>query len=216
MKRVTLLLFCTLTSYGQSPRQLGNPPGKAMLIGPNTNRVDYVMASRTVGTVVTRWHGTTWVSNVFSFVDITNRPTAPKTQMVISWTSPVMLLASSDLSTWTRMPATAATAVAIPRAAPTQFFKVPLPNQSVLLSWDASPPEVTGFRVYWGTNSSIYPHSADAGFNTNYTVAALLPGSVYYFAATAYNNDGLESVFSDEVSYAVPVVEILPKIETVP
>ena len=38
---------------------------------------------------------------------------------------------------------------------------------------------------------------------------------MYYFAVTAYDNDGKESDFSNEATYFVPVFEINPNITTI-
>ena len=38
------------------------------------------------------------------------------------------------------------------------------------------------------------------------TISGLVPGATYYFAATTYNAAGLESPFSSEVSYLVPLM----------
>lgn len=195
-----------------APRQAATSRVVAMSTSPTTNRVDYLLATRTVGTVIYRYHGTTWASNVFSFVDITNQPAAPKTQIAVSWTAPMTLLSSPDLTTWTNLNASAVTTVKLPiSGARAQFFKVPLANQSVSLTWDASPDlTVTGYVIYRGTNTGNYFVRTDVGAVTNYLAPGLIPGTVYYFVATARNNDGLESDYSNEVAYGAPVVEVQP------
>jgi hypothetical protein len=45
----------------------------------------------------------------------------------------------------------------------------------------------------------------DVGNATNVTVSGLIEGTTYYFAATAYNTLGMESSFSAETTYTVPV-----------
>lgn len=76
------------------------------------------------------------------------------------------------------------------------------PGTTVTLAWDASPdPAVSGYRLYQGLASRNYSLVYDAGFNTNLTVSALQVGTVYYFAATAYDTNGLESDFSAELVY---------------
>lgn len=75
------------------------------------------------------------------------------------------------------------------------------------LEWDANPEtNILGYRVYWGNAPRDYlPYEAvfDVG---NATSNALLTatGRVYY-AVTAYNTEGLESDFSDEVFYDWPI-----------
>ncbi len=76
----------------------------------------------------------------------------------------------------------------------------------VRLAWDPSPgPEVIGYRLYWGTQSRQYARSVDVGLVTTATIRELSAGTTYYFAATAYASRGLESDFSNEVQYTVPV-----------
>jgi len=52
----------------------------------------------------------------------------------------------------------------------------------------------------------------DLGNSTNGTVTGLTPGKTYYFAVTAYNVVGLESPFSGEISYTVPVTNATAKL----
>jgi hypothetical protein len=75
----------------------------------------------------------------------------------------------------------------------------------VTLAWDPdSNPEVSGYKLRYGTESAKYSSTLDTGDYTSYTVASLQPGVTYYFAATAYDPNKIESDFSNEVSYTVP------------
>ena len=76
----------------------------------------------------------------------------------------------------------------------------------VTLEWDASPGtnNIAGYNIYYGTASRAYTSVLSAGTNLTLTVAGLLRDYTYYFAATAVDDYGLESDFSDEVSWAVP------------
>jgi hypothetical protein len=73
--------------------------------------------------------------------------------------------------------------------------------ERLTLAWDASPSAaVAGYRVYWGTNSRAYFGVTNAGLVL--TQAVVLPhGGRWFFAATAYDTNGLESDFSSEVSW---------------
>ena len=86
----------------------------------------------------------------------------------------------------------------------TSFFLLPssgLYAAQVTLAWDPSTdPNVTGFRVFYGTSSHSYPFKNDAGKNTTFTLSNLQDGATYYFVVTAYNSSGIESQFSNEVS----------------
>lgn len=90
-----------------------------------------------------------------------------------------------------------------------------LGNQSVKLSWDASMSGgVTGYKIYDGIASHTYTNVVDAGNATHLTVNGLLPGATYYFAATAYNGLGQESIFSNETSCTVPAMPPQPSLAT--
>jgi hypothetical protein len=76
---------------------------------------------------------------------------------------------------------------------------------SVTLAWDPnSEPDVAGYKLYYGKASGTYESVVDVGNQTTYTILGSLDRETYYFAVTAYNVYGLESVFSDEVSYPGP------------
>jgi hypothetical protein len=80
----------------------------------------------------------------------------------------------------------------------------PIPAE-VTLEWDPnSETDIAGYRIHYGTASGSYIHLKDAGKQTACTVTELVPGTTYYFAATAYNTSGLESDYSNEVLYTVP------------
>jgi len=76
---------------------------------------------------------------------------------------------------------------------------------TVTLAWDSSPDSsVTGYRLYAGLATGSYSEVLDVGNATDATVSNLISGVAYFFAATAYNTNGEESDFSNEVSYTVP------------
>jgi hypothetical protein len=76
---------------------------------------------------------------------------------------------------------------------------------SLDLEWDPNTePELAGYKIYWGTSNGNYTSSKDAGKNTTTTITGLNEGITYYFAATAYDGDGNESDYSDQISYQVP------------
>ncbi len=93
-------------------------------------------------------------------------------------------------------------------------------GERVTLVWEASPSEsVAGYRVYWGTNSRAYCCVTNAGLAL--TQAVVLPHRErWFFAATAYDTNGLESDFSNEVSWesrpGAPVMAGKPWIRLAP
>ena len=80
------------------------------------------------------------------------------------------------------------------------------PGQSVTLAWSpVTNADLAGYNVYYGSASHTYTNVTsvgncdkrdDFGFGGRWT---------YYFAATAFSTAGLESGYSAEVSYSVPI-----------
>jgi hypothetical protein len=80
----------------------------------------------------------------------------------------------------------------------------------IALAWIASTnPIVAGYNIYYGSTTRNYTNVVSAGGASTVTVSNLLAGSTYYFAATAYTADGLESAFSSEAVYAMPTAPIV-------
>ena len=82
--------------------------------------------------------------------------------------------------------------------------------ERLTLSWDASADvPVAGYRLYYGTNSGAYLLVTNAGLALTQSVVLPHAGR-WFFAATAYTSDGVESGFSEEVVWqsapAAPVV----------
>ncbi len=75
----------------------------------------------------------------------------------------------------------------------------------ITLAWDESDG-AAGYKIYSGTESNNYTWVVDVGNTISYTTANLTDGYTYYFAATAYDASGLESDYSDEVSYSANTV----------
>jgi len=69
----------------------------------------------------------------------------------------------------------------------------------VSLAWDPSiSPNIYGYKVYVGSGSRNYGTPITIGNQTEHTVTGLAAGT-YYFAVTAFDGDGNESDFSNEV-----------------
>jgi hypothetical protein len=74
--------------------------------------------------------------------------------------------------------------------------------ESIRLAWDAnSEPDLAGYRLRWGTASRAVEGTLDVGLTTTAEVSGLLAGLTYFFSVTAYNQGGLESAPSDEISH---------------
>jgi hypothetical protein len=90
---------------------------------------------------------------------------------------------------------------------PEQAFSAAAPaGQDVTLAWDQSTdPIVAGYSIYYGGTSRAYTDKISVGLATNATIPNLVGGATYYFAATTYSVLGIESLFSSEVAYTVPI-----------
>ena len=77
--------------------------------------------------------------------------------------------------------------------------------QNITMAWDASPDSaVTGYNLYYGTTSGVYAGKLDVGNVLTTTVNITPRGVLYYFAAAAYDANGIESPFSNEISTNAP------------
>ena len=85
----------------------------------------------------------------------------------------------------------------------------PPPSNSAGLTWDSvTDPNLSGYRLYFGTAPGTYLQSVGQGTSvgnvTTYTMTGLASGSRYYFAVTAFDTLGIESDYSNEVFKDIP------------
>jgi hypothetical protein len=75
---------------------------------------------------------------------------------------------------------------------------------NVTLTWAANvEPDLAGYKIYVGTNSGAYSFPGSPfviGKVASYSISNLPKGQTYFFALSAYDNAGNESVLSAEVS----------------
>jgi hypothetical protein len=72
----------------------------------------------------------------------------------------------------------------------------------VRLAWNPnSEADLAGYRIHYGTASGSYTVHVDVGNVTTTTISGLADGVRYYFAATAYDTEALESGYSNEVNW---------------
>ncbi|HET8925074.1 MAG TPA: hypothetical protein VFN26_18985 [Candidatus Acidoferrum sp.] len=77
---------------------------------------------------------------------------------------------------------------------------------TVALTWNASTSTVAGYNVYRTTVSGSFYVKINSTLNSSlaYTDATVSNGTTYYYVTTAIDSNGIESLFSNEVSAAIP------------
>lgn len=77
---------------------------------------------------------------------------------------------------------------------------------SVVLTWNPSSSMVVGYNVYRSTsNSGLFVRlSSSVVPGTTYTDLTVQAGAKYFYVATAVDATGIESMFSNEISVAIP------------
>lgn len=83
-----------------------------------------------------------------------------------------------------------------------EYIPISIAGEATLL-WDSPAtsylPDLGGYKVYYGTSSGVYNSVTDVGNVTTWDVTNLSDGRAFYFAVTAYDIQGNESDFSNEV-----------------
>jgi hypothetical protein len=75
----------------------------------------------------------------------------------------------------------------------------------ITLAWDPVPPDVENVRVYYGHSSRDYEgYFTVPAAQTSFQILDAQRGEQYFFAATSVTSEGIESVFSEEVSWPLP------------
>ena len=82
------------------------------------------------------------------------------------------------------------------------LFPSPACAQHVTLAWDSNDePGLAGYIVYYGTQSRYYDYDVDVGHHNSVTISGLAEDVTYYFAVTAYDSEGNDSGFSQEIVF---------------
>jgi Bacterial TSP3 repeat/Fibronectin type III domain len=79
---------------------------------------------------------------------------------------------------------------------------------SVTLAWEAvDVPQLAGYKLHYGTASGKYSQHVNTGKHTSAAISGLEEGKTYFFAVLAYDTDGNQSSFSNEVSHKVSALD---------
>ena len=93
---------------------------------------------------------------------------------------------------------------------PSNLTATAINGTSVMLKWNGSHENISGYKIYYGTKSGVYNEAQYTPIVIEnvqeYTIEGLQEGRVYYFTVTAIGGEGgnIESGFSEEV-YVRPI-----------
>jgi len=128
-------------------------------------------------------------------------------------------LATANWYVITNVISSASNYLTLPRDKPMEFFtvrnKIAVGTNTmyltyrnlttISLAWDNSlDSSVIGYKIYYGVESGVYTNSFSVGNVSAVTITNLSTNVYYYFAATAYDSDYVESIFSNEVVGFLP------------
>jgi hypothetical protein len=83
---------------------------------------------------------------------------------------------------------------------------------SATFAWTlSSGNNITNYTIWYGIQSGIYTNSVNVGTNTQGTVGNLVRGVTYFAAATATDNIGVTSPYSNEASVTINQVPGAPQ-----
>ena len=77
-------------------------------------------------------------------------------------------------------------------------------SAQVIVTWHPNKEsDIAGYRLHFGSERGKYTSTVDVGNQTSWVLSNIGSGRRYYFAATAYDVDGNESDYSQEVVHTV-------------
>lgn len=80
------------------------------------------------------------------------------------------------------------------------------PAGSVELAWDLIwAPDIAGYRLHYGLQGGSYTDTLDVGNKIRAELTDLSIGATYACVVTAYNTLGMESPYSNEITFTVSV-----------
>ncbi len=75
-------------------------------------------------------------------------------------------------------------------------------SAQIKVAWSPNiEKDVAGYKIYYGNSSRNYHKSIDVGSRTSYTISDLIEGTTYFIGITAYDFNGNESAYSNEISH---------------
>ena len=185
------------------------------LIAPASGASQLINTTVQVSATITDNVGVTrsellWVNGASTFTVNCATPQSPFTcvQSGTTYTWSIPIASGTGARSWSVRGRDLAGNVTTSAVRTITITATPPPAPTAILSWDAPPGTVTGYRVYYGTAPGVYLQPKGSGIPTGnvlgWTISTgLNPGTLYYFAVTAYNDDG-ESAYSNEATKLMP------------
>ena len=88
-------------------------------------------------------------------------------------------------------------------------------TDTITVQWlPNSESDLAGYRLHYGTASRLYSQFIKVGLTTAYSLKNLKGGYEYFFAVSAYDSTGNESLLSEEVTIAIEGEQEIFKSET--
>lgn len=82
--------------------------------------------------------------------------------------------------------------------------------------WMPAPEtDITGYLVSYGTTSGVYPTTVDVGLGNKADLPELVAGNTYYVVLSSYNEAGMHSEPSAEITYVPTESSIVKSLEYV-
>jgi hypothetical protein len=220
--RKLILLLGIFVSFKVSGRVLLAPRQAEFVHAASaiTTTTNVVTCSMLVGTTNYVSYRTLSLSNAANIVTIvvTNPPAPPKVGLRICFPATIPLLFRTNLTSPAVTNYYAATVTVLETNLLAQgYFQVPIigSRMQVELPWEASPsPYVKSYNAYWGTASRTYTSMTTvAADQLSMVIPLLSAGVTFYFAVSAVDVAGMESEFSNEVTFTVPTPGVVPTIK---
>jgi len=192
--QVTLTVVAPSPSIGRSPTSLSFTAAQG---GPNPTPQTFQITNPGLGTL--SWSVTddaTWLS-----LSPSSGTTTTETETITVNVTTANLTQNTYRATVT---VTDPKAVNSPQQIPVTLALTAPESYLAVVSWDPNTEsDLAGYKVYVGTASRVYGVPVDVGTTTSFKVINLLKGQTYYFAITAYDTEGNESAYSNEVSKTI-------------
>lgn len=179
-----------VTATGEDLTYIWKTPSGVTTIGTNIFTIDSLQEAGSYSVTVTNATGTDY-STAYMAIGTTN-----------ILTNCMTVIKRSVALAWCPSPSTTNNEV----AGYTVYYGTGTVTNWTPTIYDTNQPPCPGVILQHGTNlCRCYTNMVNAGNSLTATVSNLASGVTYYFTVTAYDTNALESDFSNEISYTMPM-----------